>query len=115
MIYPALWLKDHMGSFLLSTHHSRGVSLTEDPWAHRPRPAGLYRSHCVIPGNMLNNITYRVTAILGKDVCTTQVLLEDLLSFMVHDTGAMSQDYQNKWVGIIRPRLAWHTELDPTR
>jgi lipopolysaccharide transport system ATP-binding protein len=112
VVYAGLWLKDHMGTYLLSTQHSRGISLTEDPWAHRPRPRGLYRSRCIIPANTLNNITYRVTPILGKDVCTTHLLLEDLLSFVVHDTGVMSRDYQGKWVGIIRPRLAWDTELD---
>ena len=114
VIYPALWLKDHMGTYLLATQHGRGISLTDDPWAHKPRPAGLYRSYCIIPGNTLNNITYRVSAILGKDVSTTHLLLEDLLSFTVHDTGAMSQDYQGKWIGVIRPRLAWNTELEHT-
>jgi lipopolysaccharide transport system ATP-binding protein len=114
VIYAALWLKDHMGTCVLSTVHTRGISLTEDPWAHRPRPAGLYRSRCIIPGNTLNNITYRVTPILGKDVCTTHLLLEDLLSFVAHDAGTTSQDYQGKWIGVIRPRLAWNTELDNT-
>jgi lipopolysaccharide transport system ATP-binding protein len=114
VVYAGLWLKDHMGTYLLSTVHTRGISLTDDPWAHRPRPVGLYRSRCIIPGNTLNNITYRVTPILGKDVCTTHLLLEDLLSFMVHDTGAMSKDQQGKWIGVIRPKLAWNTELDHT-
>jgi hypothetical protein len=43
---------------------------------------------------------------------TTHLVLEDLLSFVVHDTGAMSREYQGKWIEIIRPRLAWDTELD---
>jgi lipopolysaccharide transport system ATP-binding protein len=108
--YPALWIKDHMGTWLLASQHHRGVSLTEDPWAHRPRPAGLYRSWCVIPGNTLNDSTYKVTAIVGKDVATTQVLLEDVVSFVVHDTGAMGEEYLGNWKGpLIRPRLAWDT------
>ena len=41
-------------------------------------------------------------------------LLEDLLSFVAHDAGAMSQDYQVHWIGVIRPRLAWNTELAHT-
>jgi lipopolysaccharide transport system ATP-binding protein len=114
VVYAALWLRDHFGTCVLSTVHTRGISLTDDPWAQRPRPAGLYRSRCVIPGNTLNNINYCVTPILGKDVSTTHLLLEDQLSFMVHDTGATSKDQLGKWIGVIRPRLAWHTTLDHT-
>jgi lipopolysaccharide transport system ATP-binding protein len=114
VVYAGLWLKDHMGTCVFSTQHTRGISLTEDPWAHRPRPAGLYRSQCIIPGNTLNNITYRISPILGHDVCTTHLLLEDLLTFAVHDTGPMSKDYFGNWIGVTRPRLAWNTELDHT-
>jgi lipopolysaccharide transport system ATP-binding protein len=111
-VYAALWLRDHIGTNILATQNARGVSLTDDRWAHRPRPAGLYRSRCIIPGNTLNNITYRVTPILGQDVCTTHLLLEDLVSFTAHDTGVMSRDFQGQWIGVIRPRLAWDTEFD---
>jgi len=111
VIYPAIWLKDHMGTWLLASQHHRGISLTDDPWAHRPRPAGLYRSWCILPGNTLNDSTYKVTAIVGRDICTTHIMLEDVISFLVHDTGAMGEEYQGNWKGpVIRPRLAWHTE-----
>src|SRR5207302_1745788 len=53
-VYPALLLKDNMGTHILSTHHHKGVSLTDDPWAQRPHPVGLYKSTCCIPGNTLN-------------------------------------------------------------
>jgi lipopolysaccharide transport system ATP-binding protein len=111
VVYPALWLKTHMGTWVLASQHSRGVSLTEDPWAHRPRPAGLYRSCCIIPGNTLNDSAYKVTAIVGKDICSTHILLEDVVSFVVHDTGAMGEEFLGNWKGpVIRPRLAWYTE-----
>jgi lipopolysaccharide transport system ATP-binding protein len=113
VIYPALWLKTHMGTWVLASQHHRGVSLTEDPWAHRPRPKGLYRSWCVIPANTLNDTTYKVTAIVGRDVCSTEFALEDVVSFVVHDTGAMGEEFLGNWKGpVIRPRLAWHTERD---
>jgi lipopolysaccharide transport system ATP-binding protein len=52
-----------------------------------------------------------VTAIVGKDICSTHILLEDVVSFVVHDTGAMGEEYLGNWKGpVIRPRLAWHTE-----
>jgi lipopolysaccharide transport system ATP-binding protein len=112
VIYPAMWLKDHMGTFVVASHHHRGVSLTDDPWAHRPRPPGLYRSLCVIPGNTLNDITYKITAIIGKDMNSTQICLEDVISFVAHDTGAMGEEYLGGFKGpVIRPRLAWNTEL----
>jgi lipopolysaccharide transport system ATP-binding protein len=110
-VYPVVLIKDTMGTHLLSTFHHNGVSLTRDPWAHRPHPVGLYRSTCCIPGNLLNDRTYVVHVHIGKDnVC--QVELEDVLRFHVHDTGSMGEEYLGTWAGpLIRPRLAWSTEL----
>jgi hypothetical protein len=31
---------------------------------------------------------------------------ENILSFVVHDTGAMTENHPNGWIGVIRPRLA---------
>jgi lipopolysaccharide transport system ATP-binding protein len=111
VIYPAIWLRDHIGTFVLSSSHHRSISLTEDPWYGRPRPIGLFQSVCRIPGNFLNDGLYSVTAIVGKGIADTQILEDYILSFHVHDTGEMRKEYLGSWVGpVIRPRLAWHTE-----
>lgn len=110
-IYPAIWLRDHMGTFVLSSTHHKSISLTEDLWAGRPREIGLYQSICRVPGNFLNDTTYSITAILGKNSSETIVLKDYLLSFTVHDTGAMRKEFVGQWIGTVRPKLAWSTEL----
>ena len=38
-------------------------------------------------------------------------ILEDyVLSFNVHDTGEMRKEFLGSWIGVVRPRLYWHTE-----
>lgn len=111
-IYPAIWLKDQLGIFILSSGNARSISLTEDPWWDRPHPVGLFQSVCRIPGNFLNDEIYNITAIVGKGVSDTQILEQNVLSFKVHDTGEMRKEYMGSWKGpVVRPRLAWHTEL----
>jgi len=115
LLYPAIWLRDQIGTAVLSSGNAKSMSLTEDPWYARPYPVGLFQSVCRIPGNFLNEGLYSVTAILGKLPNNTIVLEDYLLSFHVHDTGEMRKEYYGGWLGVVRPRLAWNTEyLGPT-
>lgn len=117
-LYPAIWLKDQLGTFVLSSSNHRSISFGKDPWDDRPHPVGLYRSVCRIPGNFLNEGMYSIAAIVGRGVSDTQVLEDFVISFTVHDTGEMRQEYLGGWVGpVVRPRLEWVTERlegDPT-
>ncbi|MCI0528152.1 MAG: hypothetical protein L0Y56_12005, partial [Nitrospira sp.] len=110
LLYPAIWLRDHMGTFVLTSSNHKPISLTEDKWNESPHPIGLFQSICRIPGNFLNEGMYSVTAILGRGISDTQVLEDYVVSFHVHDTGEMSKEYFGYWIGTVRPRLAWHTE-----
>ncbi len=109
-VYPALWLRDALGTYVLSSSHHKSVSATADEWSSRPHPVGLFRSLCRIPGNFLNDGEYSITAIVGKNVSDTIILEDHILSFTVHDTGEMRQEYSGKWIGTVRPKLAWSTE-----
>lgn len=109
-LYAAIWLRDPLGSVILSSGCHKGISLTQDRWYGHPRPKGLFRSVCRIPGNFLNEGIYSIDAILGKGVCETHLQQEYVLSFHVHDTGEMRKEYSGGWNGTIRPRLAWETE-----
>ena len=93
IIYPAIWLRDKNGTEVLSSSHIKFISLTEDFWAARPHPIGLFVSNCVIPGNFLNEGMYSVTAILGLYPNNTQVIQDYAVSFEVHDTGEMRGEY----------------------
>ncbi len=109
-LYSGIWLKDQMGTFVLSSGNAPSMSLAVDPWYGHPHPRGLFQSICRIPGNFLNEGPYSITAIVGKVPSKTQILQDCVLSFQVHDTGEMREDYYGQWVGTVRPRLHWHTE-----
>lgn len=110
LLYTAIWLKDGMGTEILSSSNHAAVSSTIDEWVNKPRPIGFYRSLCELPGNFLNEKRYLVTPIVGILPSNTQVLLEDIISFDVIDTGEMRKEFYGEWLGVIRPKLGWSTE-----
>jgi lipopolysaccharide transport system ATP-binding protein len=112
-LYAGLWLKDHLGTFVLSSANPHSFTLTPDPWFGAPLPVGLFRSVCRIPANFLNEGLYNVTAIVGKVPWNGQIVAEQVVGFTVHDSGDMSKDYPGPWTGpVIRPKLDWRTEFD---
>lgn len=109
-LYAALWLKDSNGVFVLSTSNVKAISSTDDPWYGTPQPVGLFQSTCMIPANFLNEGRYVISAIVGRVPQKTTILEESVLTFDVHDTGAMRESYFGSWSGpVIRPRLPWNT------
>jgi lipopolysaccharide transport system ATP-binding protein len=113
--YAGLWLRDKVGVDVLASGSNPSMSLTDDSWTARPRPCGLYHSECVLPANFLNEGRYSITAIVGRPPTTAQILERDVVSFDVLDTGPMRKEYFGQWIGVVRPRLAWSTELDEAR
>jgi lipopolysaccharide transport system ATP-binding protein len=110
-LYSAMCLKDRIGTVVFASANLRSISLTEDPGYGSPRPVGLYEAVCRIPGNTLNEGSYCVTAIVGKGTQETQIREEDAVCFDVVDTGEMRKEYLGTWIGLVRPKLAWHTRL----
>jgi lipopolysaccharide transport system ATP-binding protein len=77
-----------------------------------PAPSGLLRSSFVVPGDLMNNGTYRIDlwALLGGagDVAHWK----DVLAFEVHDTASELRGYfHSEWPGVVRPTFEWKTEL----
>jgi lipopolysaccharide transport system ATP-binding protein len=82
-----------------------------DPvWRGRPRPIGLYRSICDVPGNLLNSGRYRVTLLVVKDHSGPIYQLDDALSFDVIDLTERQGGWLGREPGVLRPRLKWTTE-----
>jgi lipopolysaccharide transport system ATP-binding protein len=108
-LYSAIWLKDQVGTFVLASANLGSMVLAPDPWHGRPYPTGLFQSVCRIPGNFLNEGSYSVTAIVGKEPTDTQILQDQIISFQVNDTGEMRKEFLGHWVGCVRPKLAWST------
>jgi lipopolysaccharide transport system ATP-binding protein len=73
-------------------------------------PAGLFRSTCVIPGDLLNNGFYRlqVTACENEGVLLFEQM--DVLAFGVADVPDLRGAYYDEWPGAVRPKLRWSFE-----
>ena len=111
LLYPAVWLRDQVGTVVLVSSNHGSISSTHDPWDAREHPPGLYESSVRIPANFLNDGRYSVTAIVGKGVSESQAFVDHAVSFDVHDTGEMRKEYFGKFLGCVRPRLAWSSTL----
>jgi lipopolysaccharide transport system ATP-binding protein len=83
----------------------------EPVWHGRPFPAGLFRSRVTIPGDLLNNGTYRVMLLAVRDQGTVIYRHDDALVFDVHDSADARNEWHGEWTGIVRPILDWETEL----
>lgn len=74
-----------------------------------PRPAGAYRDTWHVPGDLMNDGTYRVEVELRSNgelaVASTEALV-----FVVADNGAFRRGWQGKWVGAVRPMLEHESE-----
>ncbi len=108
--FCSIWLKTASQTHVLSTFNSPSASLSPDEWYDRPHPVGRYRAVCTLPANFLNDETYEISAFVGRTVGQADAVAEGILSFEVHDSGAMRGEYSGSWAGpVIRPRLAWQT------
>lgn len=79
--------------------------------APTPMPAGLVRSTCLIPGNILNDGRYSIHFHVIRDRRHVIYDHEGLLVFDVADTAVLRGDWAGKWTGIVRPHLDWTTEI----
>jgi lipopolysaccharide transport system ATP-binding protein len=87
-----------------------GSPIIEPVWHGRPFPAGLFRTTCSVPGDLLNTGVHRIELLVVKDQANIVYRHPDVLSFQVHDDVDMRQDYHGKWPGVVRPILHWTTE-----
>jgi lipopolysaccharide transport system ATP-binding protein len=101
----------------LVLYNEEGVALfntgpvNEPSWHGKPFPAGLFRSSCYIPGNLLNDGTHRVQVYVVEDQSVALFRVDDLLVFEVLDEPERRSGWYGKVIGSIRPLLEWKTEL----
>ena len=81
------------------------------PWRGRAFPVGLFRDVCHIPGDLLNDGRYRIELLVVQDENTIVYRHDDLLAFEVHDSADLRGEWYGRWPGVVRPQLAWATEL----
>jgi len=103
-------IKDETGAFVFWSANAPSMNTVPDPWFSKPHRRGAYRTQCHIPANFLNDTRYFVSVLIGPEVGVAALLQDSAISFLVHDTGAMRQEFTGSWHGpVIRPRLRWQT------
>ncbi|HKV42336.1 MAG TPA: ABC transporter ATP-binding protein [Blastocatellia bacterium] len=86
-------------------------SVDQQPVPSGPPCAGLFRSTCFIPGDLLNEGTYRIR-IQFIDQSSAPILnLNDALIVTVHDTDSRQLAWYGRCYGPVHPRLQWQTEF----
>jgi lipopolysaccharide transport system ATP-binding protein len=83
----------------------------ESEWHGRPRPRGLFRSTCFIPGDLMNDGEHKVNLVVTSDQAHAIYKHADLLAFTVLDAPEMRNAWHGRWPGAVRPNLQWKTEM----
>jgi lipopolysaccharide transport system ATP-binding protein len=71
--------------------------------------AGLFRSVCHVPANLLNNGMYRVVILVVENRSRVIYRHEDAVTFDVMELGGRDFGWQGKEPGVVRPQLQWTT------
>jgi lipopolysaccharide transport system ATP-binding protein len=82
---------------------------SEDPsWRGIRRPAGLYRSSCIIPGMFLNSGRYSIS--VAADIQGSEMLFLEhhVISFHIEHTGCTTLDGASRSPGILCPSFDWN-------
>ena len=86
------------------------LSVDDPTWQGRPLPAGLYRSVCLIPGDFLNQGSYRLRVVFIDEFGTANVFdYPSAAVFTVHDLSERRISWYGRFLGVVRPRLRWST------
>jgi lipopolysaccharide transport system ATP-binding protein len=111
-IYTSIHLLEQSGVGVLATANLPSFNLGTDAWYGKPQPAGLFRSTCTLPAELLNESRYSISLNIVGDMARVEVVAHNVLSFDGYDADP-SREYDGVVMGVIRPRLAWQTELLP--
>src|SRR5690606_27039993 len=111
-IHPAFFLMDSNENVVFMS-----IAMYDPEWVERPREIGLYKSSCIIPGNLLSEGTFRIRAIINtmhKDRKPDHhVDIKDAIAFQVYDEvegDSARGNHIGAYYGAVRPILKWDTE-----
>ena len=110
-IYPSFHLLDDMDTCIFASFNGTSATANSDNFFGKKLCKGIYKSSMIIPGNFLNEKTYRINAFLiPNNDMSSIVAVYDILEFKITDDGEMRKEYTGNWVGLIRPKLYWQTQ-----
>ncbi|MCS6263316.1 MAG: ABC transporter ATP-binding protein [Nitrospira sp.] len=72
-------------------------------------PAGLFRSVCHLPANLLNTGVHRIVLLIVENRSRVTYRLEDALSFEMVELSKRHFGWQGREPGAVRPMLRWTT------
>jgi lipopolysaccharide transport system ATP-binding protein len=75
-----------------------------------PRPAGLIRQVCHVPGDLLNDGSYYIRLLIVRDTSVPILSHPNVGSFEVHDVERQGAWF-GKWPGAVRPWFIWESEV----
>ena len=82
-----------------------------DPeWSGQPMPAGLFRSTCYVPGDLLNVGRHRFNVLVIKDLSSVLYLHESAVTFEIFDLEERVLSQYHREPGVVKPDLKWKTE-----
>jgi len=107
---PSIVLKDNFDVEIFASFNSPSASSSIDKYYGVPLQKGIYNSSITIPANFLNDNTYFVDIYLSKHLQEIYTYAEKAVLFNGIDSGEMSKEYHNKWLGVVRPKFDWYTK-----
>lgn len=106
---PNFQLFTSSGIGVFSSANWASASANQDAYANVAYKKGLFRSRMKVPANFLNEGSYLVNALILQDVSVIRAYANEIISFQIIDSGEMKKEYLGEWLGIVRPKLEWHT------
>ena len=110
-ISVSIHLMDSLGNIVLSTINAPSAILNRDEWAGQALPVGVFKSVCRIPANFLNAGRYSINVLVIADYRHALAQANNILHFSVQETGEMTKEFNGSWIGSVRPRLEWQTQI----
>ncbi len=111
MVVPTIHLLNKYGDCLLASFNADSANLGKDVFFGLRQDVGTYVVSCIIPRFFLNDAQFSINAFLSPDISFTNMTeAREVIGFEVNETGEMRKEYNNTWIGQVRPRLAWETK-----
>jgi lipopolysaccharide transport system ATP-binding protein len=110
-VHVSVHLLDSTGNCIFASFPGPSGTIGLDNYFGEKLRKGIYRSICKIPANTLNDKVYRISAFLVPKTAAEVGIAEDVILFSVEETGEMRKEYTGEWIGVIRPKMEWQTQI----
>ena len=104
-------VNDRTGACVFATGNLSSAMLNPEDAPSGPLEVGMHKAICHVPASFLNADTYFISAFIVIDTTTIAADSVNCVSFMTHDTGEMRKEYLGAWIGAVRPKFRWDSEL----